>query len=131
MQYPGVFCGHILNSMDAWLFMQINGGNCISLALNQGYGWAGDVNLRFIFDRLFSVERGGGYPAHRKESQQASRITLTTISQVTHTSFADIIHSLPDPVIKHVLNFPGTLNLLDIDTIEDKPLKEALMARLA
>ena len=48
MQYPGVFCGHILNALDAWLFTQINGGNCISLALNQGYGWAGDVNLGFI-----------------------------------------------------------------------------------
>ncbi len=131
MQYPGVFCGHILNSLDAWLFMQINGGNCISLALNQGYGWAGDVNLRFIFDRLFSVERGGGYPPHRKDSQQASRMTLATVSQVTHASLADIIRSLPDPVIKPVLNFPGTLDLLDIDSIEDKPLKEALISRLS
>ena len=131
MQYPGVCCGHILNSLDAWLFMQINNGNCISLALNQGYGWAGDINLRFIFDRLFSVERGGGYPAHRKESQQASRMSLTTISQVTHASFADIIRSLPDPVIRPVLDFPGILNLLDLDSIEDKPLKEALKARLA
>ena len=130
MQYPGVCCGHILNSLDAWLFMQINNGNCISLALNQGYGWAGDINLRFIFDRLFSVENGGGYPAHRKDSQQASRATLTTISQVTHASFADIIRSLPDPVIKPVLDFPGTLDLLDIDSIEDKPLKNALIARL-
>jgi len=38
MQYPGVVCGHVLNGLDAWLFAQINGGNCISLALNQGYG---------------------------------------------------------------------------------------------
>jgi ribose 5-phosphate isomerase RpiB len=49
-QYPGVLCGHILTPLDAWLFAQINNGNCISLALNQGYGWAGDVNLRHIFD---------------------------------------------------------------------------------
>ena len=56
MQYPGVFCGHIMTPLDAWLFRQINGGNCISLALNQGYGWAADVNLKFIFDRFFSVE---------------------------------------------------------------------------
>ena len=62
VQYPGVICGHVLNSLDAWLFAQINGGNCISLALNQGYGWAGDVNLKFIFDQLLSVEFGGGYP---------------------------------------------------------------------
>ena len=59
MQYPGVFCGHILDSLDAWLFTLINGGNCISLALHQGYGWAAEINLQFIFDRIFSVERGG------------------------------------------------------------------------
>ena len=53
MQYPNVFCGHIVDSLDAWLFTQINGGNCISLVLNQGYGWAGEVNLKFIFDRIF------------------------------------------------------------------------------
>ena len=40
MQYPGVFCGHILTPLDAWLFAQINDGNCMSLMLNQGYGWA-------------------------------------------------------------------------------------------
>jgi len=130
MQYPGVFCGHILNSLDAWLFMQINGGNCISLALNQGYGWAGDINLRFIFDRLFSVERGSGYPPFRKDSQQESRQNLTIISQVAHTSFTDIIRNLPDQIILPVLNFPGTLGLLDVDTIEDASLKEALVERL-
>ena len=130
MQYPGVFCGHVLNSLDAWLFMQINGGNCISLTLNQGYGWAGDINLRFIFDRLFSVEQGGGYPAHRKESQQESRQALTVISRITHPSFPDIIRNLPDQVIGPVLSFPGVLNLLDLETIEDKLLKEALKARL-
>ncbi len=46
MQYPGVFCGHLLTPLDAFLFARINAGNCVSLALNQGYGWAGDVNLR-------------------------------------------------------------------------------------
>ena len=69
VQYPGVFCGLISSPLDAWLFTQINGGNCISLQLNQGYGWAADENLRFIFDRIFSVERGSGYPENRRESQ--------------------------------------------------------------
>jgi len=36
MQYPGVFCGHLLSPLDAWLFARINAGNCVSLALNQG-----------------------------------------------------------------------------------------------
>jgi ribose 5-phosphate isomerase RpiB len=125
MQYPGVFCGHILNSLDAWLFTQINGGNCISLALNQGYGWAADVNLRFIFDRFFSVESGQGYPPHRHEPQARSRITLETISQAAHRPFAEILERLPEQVACPVLDYPGVRALLDIDSIEDETLKAA------
>ncbi len=130
MQYPGVVCGHILNSLDAWLFAQINGGNCISLALNQGYGWAADVNLRFIFDRLFSVEPGGGYPPHRRESQQESRRILASVSAATHRPFAEIIALLPDSVIKPVLEFPGAAALIDVDSIADADLRAALRQRM-
>jgi ribose 5-phosphate isomerase RpiB len=69
MQYPGVFCGHILNDLDAWLFAHINACSCISLTLNQRNGWAGEVNLRFIFDRLFSSELRAGYPLQRGTPQ--------------------------------------------------------------
>jgi ribose 5-phosphate isomerase RpiB len=126
MQYPGVFCGHILNSLDAWLFTQINGGNCVSLMLNQGYGWAADVNLQFIFDRLFSVESGCGYPAHRQASQQASRETLSAISDLAHRPFADIIATLPEDVIKPALEYPGVWELLDVGSVKDRKLQEAL-----
>jgi ribose 5-phosphate isomerase RpiB len=130
MQYPGVFCGHILNSLDAWLFAQINGGNCISLALNQGYGWAADVNLRFIFDRIFSVERGCGYPPHRQASQRQSRETLEKVSELTHRPFAEIIATLPDEVIKPAIEFPGIEELIDVDSIEDANLRAAFQKRM-
>jgi ribose 5-phosphate isomerase RpiB len=131
MQYPGVFCGHIQNSLDAWLFTQINGGNCISLALNQGYGWAGDVNLRFIFDRIFSVERGGGYPPHRAEPQKVFRDTLENLSELAHQSFAKIIDVLPNDVLFPVLAYPGILEIIDVETIADRNIKEAFQRRLA
>ena len=130
MQYPGVFCGHILNSLDAWLFTQINGGNCISLALNQGYGWAADVNLKFIFDRIFSVERGCGYPPHRQSSQRQSRETLEKVSELTHKPFAEIIATLQDEVIKPAIEFPGIKELIDVDSIEDTNLKAAFQERM-
>ena len=129
LQYPNVFCGHILTPLDAWLFAQINGGNCVSLALNQGYGWAGDVNLRFIFERLFSVESGCGYPPERKESQQASRKLLADMSHLTHRSMAEIIASLPEAVIRPALDFPGVKSLIDLDTIDDADLKHSLQKR--
>ena len=130
MQYPGVFCGHIMTALDAWLFTQINGGNCISLALNQGYGWAADVNLQFIFDRLFSVESGSGYPAHRKEPQKASRLKLAEVSSLTHRSLAEIIEALPDDAILPALKYPGMKELIDIASIEDQTIKEALQKRM-
>ena len=92
MQYPGVFCGHITDPVDAWLFSQINGGNCISLALAKGFGWAGDINLRYIFEKLFSDKPGQGYPPHRSDSQRQSRAILSEINAVTH---ADLVSILP------------------------------------
>jgi len=130
VQFPNVVCGHIVTPLDAWLFAQINGGNCVSLALNQGYGWAGDVNLRFMFERLFSVEFGCGYPPERQESQQASRKLLAGISRATHRSMAEIIALLPDEVIRLALDFPGVAALIDVDTIDDSDLQQALRKRL-
>jgi len=131
MQYPGVFCGLIQQPLDAWLFGQINGGNCLSLALNFGYGWAGDINLRFIFDRLFELsEFGKGYPPHREESQQQSRRTLQGVSSATHKPMGEIIASLDDAVIKPVLAYPGAAELLKIESIEDAALRSALQAKM-
>jgi len=130
MQYPGVFCGLIVEPLDAWLFAQINGGNCISLALNKGYGWAADTNLKFIFEKLFSVEWGKGYPPHRQESQQASRKTLESISMQTHRSFAEILSLIDETVVRNALNYPGIKEFLDIETIQDAALREVLIRKM-
>jgi len=119
LQYPGVCCGLIENPLDAWLFAQINGGNCISLALNKGFGWAGDVNLRFIFDRFFSVERGGGYPEHRKESQQLSRTMLSGLSQLTHRPLTAIVEGMVEEVAQPALSFPGVMDFVRNYAVSD------------
>lgn len=127
MQYTGVFGGLVLDSLDAWLFTQINGGNCISLALNKGYGWAGDVNLKFIFDRIFSVERGAGYPDHRKEPQAALRNLLSEISVATHKTWPEILRSLPKIVTSKALSYPAVADILDIENLKDADLRSALL----
>lgn len=112
VQYPGVFCGHIVSPLDAWLFARINGGNCVSLPLNQGYGWAGDVNLRLVFDNLFTPEFAKGYPPHRQEPQRVSRELLVDISSATHRPLSEIIRDLPDSVVIPSLSYPGFMELL-------------------
>jgi ribose 5-phosphate isomerase RpiB len=100
MQYPGVFCGLITEPLDAWLFSQINAGNCISLQLNKGYGWAGELNLKYIFEKLFCDKMGAGYPPHRAESQRESRETLQSISVKTHAPFEEILERLDAGIVK-------------------------------
>ena len=129
MQYPGVFCGHISSPVDAWLFTQINGGNCISLVLNQGYGWAGDVNLKFIFEKLFSVDPGSGYPQHRKKSQQQNRKILADISRKTHLPFEILVEKIDSNIVKNVLKFPGVWDLLQVENIENDILRDILLKR--
>ena len=63
LQYPGTFCGLLTDPTDAFLYSRINAGNCVSLPLNKGYGGVGgDINLKYIFEKLFNDTYGGGYP---------------------------------------------------------------------
>ena len=97
--------------------------------LNQGYGWASNINLRFIFDSYFEPQRGAGYPAQRKEPQAASRSMLKTISSAVHHSLADILDSLPLEVVVPTLSYPGFRDLISLETIEDKKLKSTFEQR--
>jgi len=130
MQYPGVACGHLLTPLDAFLFARINAGNCVSLALNQGYGWAADVNLRLIFDQLFTPDRAKGYPPHREDPQQISRKTLAALSHTTHRTMAEIVASLDEAVAGPALRFPGVQELIFAAPISDQALAAALQARV-
>jgi ribose 5-phosphate isomerase RpiB len=130
MQYPNVFCGHLLNPLDAFLFARINAGNCVSLALNQGYGWAGDVNLRLIFDNLFTPETGTGYPPHRAEPQRQARELLTQVSHTTHRLLAEILLSLPEEVVRPALTFAAFRPVLEEFAGADADIHSALLTLL-
>ncbi|MCK5130219.1 MAG: RpiB/LacA/LacB family sugar-phosphate isomerase [Clostridiales bacterium] len=130
MQYPDVFCGLICEPLDGWLFTQINGGNCISLPLNKGYGWAGGQNLKFIFKKLFEPEHACGYPAHRKESQAESRQYLSKLSKDFHISFDKIVEKMDDEFFAHIFRHPNLLKLLDVNTLENENMKSILIDRL-
>ena len=113
MQYPNVFCGLILDSLDAWLFSQINGGNCISLALNKGFGWAADINLKYIFEKLFADPMGAGYPPHRAVSQAESREKLKVISASAHKDFQSILCDIDPALIERIFSHKPFKELID------------------
>jgi ribose 5-phosphate isomerase RpiB len=129
MQYPGVFCGHLLTPMDAWLFARINAGNCISLALNQGYGWAGEVNLRLIFDQLFTNDTGKGYPLQRAEPQKAGRERLVEVSTLTHRTMAEILATLPPDLTHKALQYPAFRPVL-VSSMDSNPQLRAAALKI-
>lgn len=129
MQYPGVVCGHLLTPLDAWLFARINNGNCVSLALNQGYGWAGEVNLSLMFDALFTPEAGSGYPPGRAEPQRQARAILGRISEAAHRPWAEILDALPEEIVRPALTYPAFRPVLEAAAESSSALRSAL-ARL-
>lgn len=113
LQYPGVTCGLITNPLDAWLFSQINAGNCLSLALNKGYGWAGDINLEYIFREYFKDVPGAGFPAHRQQSQKESRELLGQISVNSHKSIEEILSVMNKSVLTAIAGSKDFMYLLE------------------
>lgn len=113
MQFPGVFCGLLADPLDAWLFSQINGGNCVSLPLNKGYGWAADINLRYIFDKLFCDPAGRGYPLQRAESQAASREKLKALSKLAHRDMPRILRDSDPEILKTIAQRDAFMRALD------------------
>lgn len=113
LQFPGVTCGLIVDPLDAWLFSQINGGNCISLPLNKGYGWAGSVNLRYVFEKLFADPAGAGYPKERAESQLQSRRILSDISKISHRDFMDILRDSDSEILKTIADCGKFMKILE------------------
>lgn len=63
--FPNVVCGHVSNPSDAFLFAQVNDGNCVAMPYAQNYGWGGELNLRYSFEKLFGFGSGNGYPPER------------------------------------------------------------------
>lgn len=121
--YPGIYCGLIYDPLEAWLFPQINAGKAISLALNKEYGWAGDENLRFIFDALFSAPIGRGYPEYRCEPQKEFREKLDNVSKATHRdSLAEIMRHLDKSIFEQCAKSRNFMELVG-RTESDSPAK--------
>ena len=131
MQMPGVICGLIQNPLDAFLFSQINGGNCVSLALNYGYGWAAERNVSLIFDQFFAQPSGGGFPPHRQQSQAQSRQLLSVVSKATHRDLAALIDALPVDALMPAINYPGIKDILLTGNLLDPSVAAALSRQWA
>ena len=101
--FPGVICGHVEDALDAYTFAQINDGNAISLPFAKGFGWGGDLNLEYIFEKLFCEESGQGYPRERAVPEQRSKKILDEVKKVTYREFTDILMEMDRELVKGAL----------------------------
>ena len=98
--FPGVLCGHLVDPSDGFMFAQINDGNAISLPFALGFGWGGDLNLEYIFEKLFCEPSGGGYPKERAVPEQRNKKILDGVKLVTYKTMEEILPALDQELVK-------------------------------
>lgn len=98
--FPGVLCGHVVDPSDAYMFAQINDGNAISMPFAKGFGWGAELNLTYIFEKLFEGESGQGYPKDRVIPEQRNKKILDQVKTVTHVDLVTILKNLDQDLVK-------------------------------
>ena len=129
---PGVQCGLCSNPSESYLFTQINGGNCMSIPYALNWGWAAEVNLEYIFEKLFVQEPGGGYPPSAAASEQRNAKLLTKLKAVANKDIKDILAS-EDPDIKEMIQmaFAGKRMELFKENCQDAEILAAVEKAIA
>ena len=102
--FPKVLCGHIESPLDAYLFSQVNDGNCVALPFAENFGWGGELNLQYIFEKLFCQPGGGGYPPERVVPEQRNKKILDQVKEVTHTDMVTILKNLDRELVRGALS---------------------------
>ncbi len=101
--HPGVVCGYCLEPSDAFLFNQINNGNALSLAFAKGFGWAGELNVRYIFEKAFTGNRGEGYPVERVVPQQANAKILNEVKVAVSKDIVASLQTIDQELVKQAV----------------------------
>ncbi|MCR5216331.1 MAG: RpiB/LacA/LacB family sugar-phosphate isomerase [Lachnospiraceae bacterium] len=123
--FPNVLCGHIESPLDAYLFSQVNDGNCIALPFAENFGWGGELQLRYIFERLFEQEGGGGYPKERVVPEQRNKKILDEVKKITHNDMVSILSKL-DPELAKGAVAGEKFQELFFANCKDKAMEEAV-----
>ncbi|WP_331836956.1 RpiB/LacA/LacB family sugar-phosphate isomerase [Erysipelothrix piscisicarius] len=128
--FPNVLCGHVTNPLDAYLFGQVNDGNCIAMPFAQGFGWGGELNLNYTFEKLFSESFGGGYPKDRVIPEQRNKKILDGVKEVTHQPLIKILKEIDQDFLKETIDYPEFKELF-FESCQDAEIAEYLKSVLA
>jgi len=129
---PGVCCGLVVDAVDSYLFTQVNGGNCMALPYAKGWGWGAEVNLEYVFEKLFVQAPGGGYPPHAAASEQRNAALLNKMKSVSHKDITEIL-STKDPEVSEIVKaaFAGKRHEMFKKDCKDSAILAAVEKALA
>ncbi|MCR4944541.1 MAG: RpiB/LacA/LacB family sugar-phosphate isomerase [Clostridium sp.] len=104
--FPGVLCGHIVDPSDAYMFAQINDGNAVAIPFAKGFGWGAELNLEYMFEKLFSGKSGQGYPKERVVPEQRNKKILDEVKKITHNDMITILNNIDQDLLKGAIAGP-------------------------
>lgn len=122
---PSILCGYIENPSDAYLFGRINDGNAASIPLGLNFGWAAEINLQCIFEKLFDGPFGIGYPKKDAIRKQKDTKRLKFLNSITKRKLKDVIPKVELDFMKKVVNRDNVFEYV-IKYGQDKELTELL-----
>lgn len=82
-------------------------GNCVALPFAENFGWGGELNLQYTFEKLFCAPGGGGYPPERVVPEQRNKKILDQVKEVTHTDMVTILKNLDRELVRVLYPVPG------------------------
>lgn len=127
--FPGVLCGHVQDPLDAYLFTQINNGNAIAIPFAKGYGWGGELQLDYIFEKLFSEEFGNGYPKERVVPEQKNKKILDEVKKITYKPMKEILDEIDQALLLETINTPE-FKIQFFENAQDEELKNIIANKL-
>jgi ribose 5-phosphate isomerase RpiB len=98
--FPNVLCGHVEDPVDAYTFAHVNDGNAISLPFAKGFGWGGELNLTYIFEKLFGFGHGQGYPRERVIPEQRNKKILDEVRAKTLRPLVECLQAIDQDLLK-------------------------------
>lgn len=103
--FPNVICGHITDPTDAYIYTQVNDGNAIAIPFAQNFGWGAEINLSYIFEKLFSEEFGGGYPKERAVPEKRNKKILDGVKELTYKPLIQILKEIDQEFLKSTIDY--------------------------
>ena len=98
--FPGVICGHVEDPVDAYTFAHVNDGNAVAMPFAKGFGWGGELNLEYCFEKLFGFGHGQGYPKERVEPEQRNKKILDGVRAATFKPLIECLKSIDQDLLK-------------------------------